>query len=257
MLTDFGLKDGYVAQMKAVISSLCTAQIIDITHDIQPHNIVQGAFILSCVADYFPNNTIFVAVVDPGVGTARKGIVLTTEKQIFVGPDNGLLIPAAQLFTKHCVYEITNKKYMQPSISNTFHGRDIFASVAAHLANGVSFDEIGQKTTQYTHMDFGKVVKQNNSIIGKILYIDQFGNCITNIPQDAIVQFFKYGDKIHTVVKDNSFDLFFTPSYGFVKKDELLVTIGSSNYVEISVNQGSAAKRLSASVQDRVELCFD
>jgi S-adenosyl-L-methionine hydrolase (adenosine-forming) len=145
LLSDFGLKDGYVAQMKGVISSLCTAQILDITHDIQPYNILHGAFILSSIIHYFPKNTIHVAVVDPGVGTDRKGIIISTDKQIFIGPDNGLLIPAASRFKKLSVYEITNEKYMQRPVSNTFHGRDIFASVAAHVFNKVSFDEIGEK----------------------------------------------------------------------------------------------------------------
>jgi len=133
-LTDFGINSNYVAQMKGVTLSLVDATLIDITHDVAPHDIREGAFILRSTAPYFPIGTIHVAVVDPGVGTDRRNILITTKSQILVGPDNGLLLPAARMLGDFIVYEITNKKYMLGSVSNTFHGRDVFAPVAAYIA---------------------------------------------------------------------------------------------------------------------------
>ncbi|MFO7677578.1 MAG: S-adenosyl-l-methionine hydroxide adenosyltransferase family protein [Thermoplasmatota archaeon] len=254
LLSDFGLKDGYVAQMKGVISSLCTAHLIDITHEILPHNIAEGAFILRCVAPYFPKSTIHVGVVDPGVGTNRRGIIVSTDKHVFIGPDNGLLLPAAHLFGEITVYNISNKKYLQNSVSNTFHGRDIFAPVAAYIFNGIFYDEIGEKINNYIDFDFGQAKKQQNSIVGKIIYIDRFGNCITNISVDLIQNDIVYGDKINVELGDISTKILFVQSYGYGKKDDVLAIIGSSNYVEITVNQGSAAKKLSLKEGDGIQL---
>ena len=146
-LSDFGMKNSYIAQMKAVASSITDARLIDITHNITPHNIKEGAFILKTTVPFFPAGTVHVAVVDPGVGTNRKGIVIVTRSQILVGPDNGLLVPAAQALGDFNVYEITNQKLMVLPVSNTFHGRDIFTPVAANIINGVPFEAVS-----YTHL---------------------------------------------------------------------------------------------------------
>ncbi len=153
-LTDFGTRNTYVAQMKAVALSLSDATLIDITHDVAPHDVREGAFLLQTAAPDFPVGTVHVAVVDPGVGTSRKGIVITTKSQILVGPDNGLLLPTARALGSFTVYEITNPKYMVSPISPTFHARDIFTPVAAHIVEGVSFEDIGSQIDDVVDLYF-------------------------------------------------------------------------------------------------------
>jgi len=236
-LSDFGSKDGYVAQMKGVALGISDARIVDITHEITPHNVSEGAFALRIVAPYFPLGSVHVAVVDPGVGTERKGIVVATRKHVLIGPDNGLLMPAAHFFGDFVVYEITNKKYMSSFLSNTFHGRDVFAPVAAHITNGVSFEEIGRKINDFVDLDFGRGERKGNIVVGKIIYVDGFGNVITNISADMVMEEICYDEKIRVQVGKNTVEIPFVRSYGFVKKGEMLATIGSSNFFEISINQ--------------------
>ena len=180
-LSDFGNKSSYVSQMKGIALSMTDARIIDITHHITPQDIRGGAFVLMSSIRHFPVGTVHVAVVDPGVGTVRRGIVITTQTQILVGPDNGLLIPAARSLGDFTVYEITNPNLMLKTISYTFHGRDIFTPVASHILNGVLFDQIGPIITDYINLDFGKCEITSKSASGKIIYIDGFGNIISNI----------------------------------------------------------------------------
>jgi len=256
-LTDFGMKSGYVAQMKGVASSITDARLIDITHDITPHDIREGAFVLRSSIPYFPVGTVHVAVVDPGVGTDRKGIIITTRSQILVGPDNGLLLPAARFLGDFTVYEITNEKYMLKSISNTFHGRDIFTPVAAHIVNGVPFEKIGTRINDFVDLDFGQGTITGKTATGKIIYIDRFGNIITNIDGKRLRQFLDYNTKIKTSIKDKSKEISFVKSYDFVKKGQFLTTIGSSNLLEIGVNQGNAAQKLGVKPDDQVKILFN
>ncbi len=256
-LSDFGSKDGYVAQMKGVALGISDARLVDITHEITPHNVSEGAFVLRIVSPYFPLGSVHVAVVDPGVGTERKGIVVATRKHVLIGPDNGLLMPAAHFFGDFVVYEITNKKYISSSLSNTFHGRDVFTPVAAHITNGVSFEEIGRKIDDFVDLDFGAGERKENMVTGKIIHIDRFGNVITNISADMVFEDISFNGKIKVLINKNSIMIPFVRSYGFVKKGEMLATIGSSNFFEISINQGSIAKKLSVDEGEIVELVFD
>jgi S-adenosyl-L-methionine hydrolase (adenosine-forming) len=255
-LTDFGTKDGYVAQMKGVVSSITDARLIDITHEVTSHNIREGAFILWVTAPFFPVGTVHVAVVDPGVGMERKGLIITTKKQILVGPDNGILLPTAHLLGDYVVYEITNPKYMIHPLSRTFHGRDIFAPVAAYITKGIPFGEIGTKTTHFVDLQFNFGEHQGNQIVGKIIYIDRFGNLITNIPSDILPK--DVEQKKTTVISgDYRWEhLPFVFSYGFVKPGDVLLTIGSNNFLEISVNQGNAAKTLMLKEDAEIQLLF-
>ena len=255
-LTDFGLKSGYVSQMKAVASSITDARLIDITHDITPHNILEGAFILRTGVPFFPVGAVHVAVVDPGVGTERKGLVITTKSQILVGPDNGLLLPAARHLGNFIVYEISNEKYMRKNISNTFHGRDIFTPIAAHILEEIPFEEIGIKTNNYVDLNFGQVLVTDKSIIGKVIYIDHFGNIITNISWDKIKGIINYGQKLKILIKKKQYELVLSKSYGLVKKNQILATIGSSNFLEISINQANAAKKLGFKPEDQIKIFF-
>ena len=255
-LTDFGMKNTYTSQMKGVASSISDARLIDITHDITPHNIREGAFLLKTSTPYFPLGTVHVAVVDPGVGTDRKGLVITTRSQVLVGPDNGLLIPAARCLGDFVVYEITNEKYMKKNVSNTFHGRDIFTPVAAHITNGVPFEEIGKRTNDYVNLDFGEGTVTDKTAEGRIIYIDNFGNIITNIDGKKLRQYLEYNTKIKLSIKNKSKQVSFVKSYDFVKKGQFLTTIGSSNLFEIGMNQGNAAKKLNVKPADSVKLYF-
>jgi S-adenosylmethionine hydrolase len=255
-LTDFGTKDGYVAQMKGIVSSITDARLIDITHEITPHNIREGAFILWITAPYFPVGTVHVAVVDPGVGMERKGLIITTKKQVLVGPDNGILLPTAHLLGDFVVYEITNPKYMIHPLSRTFHGRDIFAPVAAYISRGVPFSNIGTQTVHFIDLQFRLGEHQGDRIVGKILYIDRFKNLITNIPSDILPKDIE--QKTITVVSGNQRweSLPFVSSYGFAEQGSVLLTIGGNHFLEISVNQGNAAQTLGLREDADIQLLF-
>ena len=234
-LSDFSNKSNYVSQMKGVALSMTETKIVDITHDISPHNIREGAFVLKTTVPFFPIGTVHVAVVDPGVGTTRRGIVVTTKTHILVGPDNGLLIPTAKFLGNFTVYEIANPNLMLNPISNTFHGRDVFIPIAAHILNGVKFEHIGPIVNDFINLDFSRFEILENNVIGKIIYIDNFGNIITNIDGFKIKQLVQYDKKIKLILGNKKVEIPFVKSYGFVNKDKLLATVGSSNLLEISL----------------------
>jgi S-adenosylmethionine hydrolase len=255
-LSDFSIKSAYVSQMKAIALSMTNANIVDISHEITPYNIREGAFILMTTAPYFPVGTVHVAVVDPGVGTSRKGIVVTTRTQILVGPDNGLLIPAARALGDFTVYEIANSELGLNFVSNTFHGRDIFTPVAAHILNGLFFEKIGLVTKDFIDLDFGSFEINNKKVIGEVIYIDGFGNIITNINGFALKQVLNFDKKILLFIGKKKFVIPFVKSYNFVKPKKLLATIGSSNYFEIALNQGDAAKKLGIKSESKIKILF-
>ncbi len=253
-LSDFGLKDGYVAQMKAAALNICDASFLDITHMVAPQNIYEAAFILRTTCPFLPRGTVVVAVVDPGVGTTRKGLVITTKNHILVGPDNGLLVPAAYQEGDFFVYEITNQKLFNRSVSSTFHGRDIFAPVAAHILNGVPFTDIGHRIADFVDLQFEDATFKDGSIVGKILYVDRFGNLITNISQQLIQEHIEYGKKLHIRTDAGILDVVYTPSYGFVPQGSFLMTIGSTGFLELAIHQGNAAATLNLKPNDAVHI---
>jgi len=256
-LSDFGTKTSYPAQMKAVASSITDAQLIDITHNVTAHNIREGAFILKTSITHFPAGTVHVAVVDPGVGTNRKGLVIVTRTQIFVGPDNGILIPAARSLGDFNVYEITNQNLMLKPVSNTFHGRDIFTPIAANIVNGLSFEQIGPITTDFVDLNFGIATITEKTATGKIIYIDDFGNIITNITNFDVSRFLTYDKKIMVLIGNKNHEMPYVKTYNLVKQGQLLSTIGSSNYLEISINQGNAAEKLKVKPDDEIKILFN
>jgi len=254
-LTDFGFSSGYVSQMKGVVSSFSSeVNMIDISHQVPAQNIMAGAFILATTVPYMPKGSVHVGVVDPGVGTSRRGIVVVTNKHLFVGPDNGLFLPAARKFGLFRVYEITNESLFQHPVSNTFHGRDIFASVAGHILRGISFDLIGSEIHDYVDFSFPEPVIEEQKMSTDVLFLDDFGNVITGIEGTRFLQKISVGDQMLIQVGEHSIPAVFAQSYGFVATDELLVTIGSHGYVELSVNQGSAQKRLRVQRGDKIDL---
>lgn len=256
-LSDFGNNSSYVSQMKGVALSITEVNLVDITHEIRPHDIRQGAFILQTSIPYFPKGTVHVAVVDPEVGTNRRGIVVTTRTQILIGPDNGLLIPAARNLGDFCVYEITNPDFMLSKISNTFHGRDIFTPVAAHILNGIAFDQIGPKITDFINLDFGKYEINDKYATGNVISTDRFGNIITNIDGNKLRKVLDYDKKILLFINNQNISIPFVKSYNFVKLGELLSTIGSSNLFEIAINQENASDKLKIKPGDEIKILFN
>ncbi len=252
LLTDFGYKDPYVAEMKGVILSITNSTIIDITHEVTPYMVEEGAFLLYNTVKYFAKGTIHVAVVDPGVGTNRRSIIIETKDFFLVGPDNGLLIPSARLYKDFKVFEIKNRDYILKKVTYTFHGRDIFAPVAAHLANGVSPYDIGKLIDNYVDLDFKmKKVMEGNKLTGKVLHIDRFGNVITNIDGKLIKN-----DDREVIIKigNKEYMATFVRSYGFLGKEKMLLTVGGHGMLEIGVNQGDASKEMRANVGDYIEI---
>jgi S-adenosylmethionine hydrolase len=252
LLSDFG--DVYPASMKGVILSIDPgANIVDISHSIPRHDIRAGAFILMTSARYFPSGTVHIAVVDPGVGTKRRPLAIRTESpgshiHYFIGPDNGLLIPAAKSIGEFEVFEITNDALFLEKVSSTFHGRDIFAPVGAHISKGIDIARAGSRIYDFVGLDFGEGKKNNNSIQGEIIFIDTFGNIITNISSDIID--FKYGDTLNV----QGIKIPFVKSYGSVEEGGILALIGSHGYLEIAVNMGSAAAFLKIKEGDKVQV---
>lgn len=249
-LTDFGGKDSYVAQMKGVACCLTEARLVDISHEVPVQKVRQGAFILWSVAGWYPKGTIHVAVVDPGVGTPRKAIFVVSKNYVFVGPDNGLLMPACHLETPFTVYEITHPGFHFQS-GQTFQGRDLFTPIAAYIANGVPFDKLGRVTTSYVDLQFPVAERLGDIISGTVLYSDHFGNLITNIGTQLLP---RLEGKYRVMIRDTEMELPLVPSYGFVPVGEPLLTVGSSGFLEISVNKGSAASRFQAVEDDRVSV---
>ena len=257
LLTDFGLKSGYVSQMKGVIASISpSSNIIDITHDVTPQNIREAAFILQSSISYFPIGSIHIAVVDPGVGTSRRGIVVITKKHVFVGPDNGILMPAAHMIGDFIVYSIENKEYMLDNISTTFHGRDIFAPIAAHISKGIPFESIGPRIHDYIDLQLWKAVFSENAVYSTVLHVDRFGNIITNIDKDRFQNIVKFGEEITVAIGGEEYKLRFVETYASAERDELLAVIGSSNFIEISMNHGNAAEKLNVKPDDHIEIRF-
>jgi S-adenosylmethionine hydrolase len=254
LTSDFGLKDPYVAEMKGVILTINPqAKIVDITHDIEKFNMRMAAFILASATPYFPERVVHLAVVDPGVGTQRRAILVQTKKSLFVGPDNGILILAAQSQGIEHIYQLTNPKFMMPSISDTFHGRDIFAPAAAHLDKGSQPIEFGQEITNPIKPEFAEVKRRNGSLMGVVIHIDGFGNIITNI-KEKMVQ--NYAERVKIELPKISLILAFGKAYTHAKLKEPLLLIGSHGFVEISLNQGSAAEKFHAKAGDEVVLTF-
>jgi S-adenosylmethionine hydrolase len=254
LTTDFGLKDPYVAEMKAVIIGINrTATIVDVAHEIEKFNIRMGAYILASASPYFPKGTIHVTVVDPGVGTKKRPILIQTKHYFFIGPDNGVLVLAAENKGIEHIYEISNRKLMLPKISNTFHGRDIFAPAAAHLADGTQPSEFGQEIDDIVTPEFAKIIRRKNMLVGEVLHTDNFGNIITNIGEKELGPISAKGT-VDIKLKNARLKLKICKAYAEAKPQEPLAVIGSHNFLEISVNQGNAAQSFKAKIGDRITL---
>lgn len=238
LLTDFG--DMYPASMKGMILSIDpAANIVDISHSVRRHDIRAGAFMLMACARYFPKGTVHIAVVDPGVGAGRRSIAIRagyggSGAHYFVGPDNGLLIPAARSIGKPEVYEITNTDLFNKDVSSTFHGRDIFAPVGARISNGMDIGDVGVLISDYIDLSFGIGEKKGETLEGSVIYIDDFGNIVTNIHSNIVDL------RPDDAVEIDEKQVIFHRSYGSCNEGEPLMLIGSHGYLEIAVNKGNA-----------------
>lgn len=255
LTTDFGLRDPYVAEMKAVVLGVSpNATIVDITHQVEKFNVRMGAYVLASASLYFPKGTVHVAVVDPGVGTKRQPIIVQTKKGCFVGPDNGVLALAVKnIGGQTHVHRITNPEFMLPKVSNTFHGRDIFAPTAAHVANGRCPAELGPEIHQMVTPEFAKIVRKRDSLEGQVVHTDDFGNIITNFGARELGAM-KAENSVTVKVRNEKLTLKLCKAYGDVEKQQPLAIIGSHNFLEISVNQGNARNIFNVEAGDGVVL---
>ncbi len=259
LLTDFGLEDNYVGTMKAVIAGINPgAGVIDVTHGVRPQDVIGGAFMLSSSYRYFPEGTIFVAVVDPGVGGKRKILCAQTGKYIFLAPDNGILGAVLSEESEKNVLslvEVSNAKFFLPEVSGTFHGRDIFAPVAAHLSLGVSPAELGPRLSEFRRLDIsGPVNAADGTLTGEVVYVDRFGNLITNIDRGRI-EGGETSVRSVTIGKKEIEGLSATYSDG--RPGEALALIGSSGYIEIAENCGNAGESLGCARGEKVTVRFN
>ena len=257
LLTDFGWQDVYVAVMKGIIAKINPQiSVIDLTHQIPPQDLIAGRFALLNAYAYFPPNTVHIAVIDPGVGSQRRGIAIQLAEGFLVGADNGLfsgilqkeLAIAPRLATGEiAAVELSNSKYWRTERpSTTFHGRDIFAPVGAHLANGVPLKELGREIAidSLVELSLPQVAIEQKQVIGCIQYIDRFGNLITNITAQNLQPNYQ------VIIKQQSIPWGNTYSDG--KDRELIALIGSHGYLEIAVNCGNAKEKLQVTVGETV-----
>ena len=247
LLTDFGSQDYFVGAMKGVIlSGNPAARIVDITHEIPPQDIEAAAFILLASYRSFPAGTIHVAVVDPAVGSDRRPLLIESAEQFFVGPDNGIFSWICEREPDCQPIHLTNEKFFRRPVSTTFHGRDIFAPVAAALSNGVAAREFGEKVRDFVRLRSLKPKAGAGCFEGRVIHIDRFGNCITNLTRDHLPEnSFDSGAKLIVNGREIwAFRRFFAEAGG--GKDEIFCLFGSAGFLEISTRNSSAEKILKA-----------
>ena len=244
LLTDFGTRDHYTGTMKAVVLGICPdVTLVDITHDIPPHDVLTAAIELAASYKYFPAGTIFLTVVDPGVGSARRGIAVDTGDHRFVCPDNGVLSAVLRETPARRVVELTERRYARPTVSRTFEGRDRFAPAAGWLAKGVDLSALGRSAGTIHQLTIPVPRVTESVIAGEVLRVDRFGNLVTNIDRKLFEKFSHAADielsadthRIGRVVA----------TYAEAAPDEVCALFGSSDHLEVAVNAGSASERLS------------
>jgi S-adenosylmethionine hydrolase len=251
LTTDFGSRDWFVGTMKGVILRFAPrTTIIDLTHEVTPGDIRAGAFALGASYAFFPQHTIHLAVVDPGVGTKRRAIAVETSSYIFVGPDNGLLSWALAKEKIKAIYSLENPAYQLPQVSATFHGRDVFAPVVAHLSRDLPLRRFGPPLQDYVRLEWPEPSQTRQGIQGEVLYIDRFGNAVTNISRGTLStisyspEIFIGRKRVGTVAA----------AYQSVPSGSSVVVVGSTGFLEIAVNGGSAAKHFRLRIGARVDV---
>ena len=254
LTTDFGTSDWFVGTMKGVILGLQPrAHLVDITHEIPTGDIRAGAFALAASHGFFPRGTVHVAVVDPGVGSRRRAIAVQTTNSIFVGPDNGVLSLALAREKIKAVHQITNEQLFRRPVSNTFHGRDLFAPVAAYLSKGLALGRVGAPLKEIVKLNWPEPQRTANSIRGEITYIDRFGNTITNIGNTMLASLTEGACEI--ILKGKRL-CGVQPFYQAVPSGNAVAVPGSSGFLELAINAGSIARKFNLRVGERVIVRF-
>lgn len=251
LLTDFGTKDHYVASMKGVILGINPrCQVVDITHHLHPQNIMEGAFVLANAFSYFPEGTIHLAVVDPDVGGERIPILIVTDRFFFIGPDNGLFSLVIRKEEMKEAYALTEKRFFLPEISHTFHGRDIFASVAGHLTLGLAPKTLGRRIDSLKTLNFPEPSVREKGLMGEVIHVDSFGNLISNIDGDKLSRYTRGGPFLIRAGKKTIREL--KRGYWEGKTGEPIALFGSGGLLEIAVREGSAEKHLKIKKGDKI-----
>lgn len=242
LTTDFGLQDYYVSAMKAVILGIAPdVRLVDISHEIPSQDIMAGSWVIKNSAMLFPPDTVHVVVVDPGVGTDRNAIALRIEDQYFIGPDNGIF----SILTEQKEYEavrLSNPDYWGSQTSSTFHGRDIFAPVAAHLSQGIPLEDLGEPINKLVTYRWAQPIADKDGLQGWIIHIDKFGNLITNLSADLIEE--AIGNRKVKIYVGNTILDEIVSTFGSVLEGEPVAFIGSSGMLEIGINKGNAREML-------------
>ncbi|ATB28062.1 SAM hydrolase/SAM-dependent halogenase family protein [Melittangium boletus] len=242
LLTDFGLTDTYVGQMKAAILRVAPhVHLVDLTHEVAPQDVRGGAFLLWSAVESFAEGSLHLAVVDPGVGSARRGVAVRSRRgDMLVGPDNGLLVPALSLLGGMDVaVELTEPAGWGPRRSRTFHGRDVFAPVVGHLAMGVPLEKLGRALTRLeTPFSFPAPRREDDTLVGEVLHVDTYGNLVTNVPGESLPTRFQV--RLGTTVIPDAPHV----HYQTVASGAPLSLVGSTGLLEVSVRDGSAAREL-------------
>lgn len=259
LITDLGNKDYFIAAMKGVILSINPdAKIVDITHQIPKQDIQTASLVLANSAQTFPKNSVFIAVIDPGVGTERKCILLRTKNNLnFIGPDNGVFTGIADRFGVKEIREITNKNIMREKISSTFHGRDIMAPAAAHLSLGLKPHKIGSGVEGLKRLVMEKPGFDDDGLYGRIINIDDFGNLVTNLEEGLVKKLGEMGSNFKISIGENEFEVPFVKAFDDVEEGENLCLIGSTNNLEIAKNRGNLASEIDVKKNDKVNITID
>jgi S-adenosyl-L-methionine hydrolase (adenosine-forming) len=246
--TDFGLNDHYVGAMKGVILNINpAAQLVDISNSVQSYDVLEGALTVAQAYRYFPVNTVHLVVVDPGVGTTRRPLLVTAEKHIFIAPDNGVLSFVYEQEERLSVRHITSEHYFQQPVSNTFHGRDIFAAVAGYLSKGVEVAKFGEEVTDFVRFAAPKPKPAGDGTVkGLVLKVDKFGNLVTNIRPDDAPALFQPEPPEFKIVVGKTEVLKMKAAYAQGAPGEVFGILGSMGFLEIATNRGAANRAVGA-----------
>jgi len=252
LTTDFGLSDWFVGTMKGVILSLDpTCRLVDLTHDIPSGDTHAAAFALAAACRYFPKGTVHLVVVDPGVGGHRRALAVKTRHRFFVGPDNGVLSAALALENTIQARQLNPAVLNRAPLSATFHGRDLFAPAAAWLSLGKSFARLGSKITEWTTDNWPAPKRDGKAIAGEVLYVDRFGNAITNLPNTLLSP---TPGTARIQIPGRTATIPVTSHYGAARKGRAVAVPGSAGFLEVAIHQGNAARRFKLKVGSRVRL---
>jgi S-adenosylmethionine hydrolase len=251
LTTDFGLQDWFVGTMKGVIATIAPkARVIDLTHDVPPGDVQAAAFALAASCRHFPAGTIHLVIVDPGVGSSRTAIVIETENYRFMAPDNGVLSFALRSEAIKAIHRLENREFAAAEVSRTFHGRDIFSPAAAHVSKGITLRRFGPRVDGFQELKWPAPVEEHGRWWGEVVYIDHFGNAITNLP--ATLPIFSQKETIKIQLPKNRVRFAVGPFYGSVAKGKALGVLGSIGFLELAVNGGAANRDLRIRIGDKV-----